>query len=167
MLAHPDLLRMIENRLTPAERERVEAHLAVCPQCRAKLAETLELVDRLEAIPAALRAVTGRTERLWPAIWNRLQRPAARPRRRRPTWQMTLGMSLATLCLVLSSTLPAGVANSPSAPSGEAPHPSLAATPATSLPANLPHPGAALSGTQLFSTTAPRPVQTPLPGPTS
>lgn len=61
-------------------------------------AETRELVATLEAIPAALRTLPWRKERLWPAVragWQR--RPAEAFGRR---WATVL--SLASLCVIFS-----------------------------------------------------------------
>jgi len=165
MSSHPDLFRLIENRLSPPELRQARAHLITCAACRAELAELSEVADRLNAIPHALRHVRGRAERVWPALWARVRRPP----RPIPAWPMTLGMSLATVCLVLSSLWPGGAARGylPARIEG-------ALAPRTTVDLSFtPQPeggttnSITATGTQLPSTSAPLPVATPVFGPTS
>src|SRR3970282_2783356 len=95
-----DWIRLIEKRLSPAERARVEAHLTACPECREELAEMRELVSAMEAMPSALRSWPGRRPSLWPAIWARVRRRAgaARPAY---SWQLAASMGLVAVCLVM------------------------------------------------------------------
>jgi hypothetical protein len=87
----PHLWSSIVPHAPPANRRDVGAQSA-------ESAETRELVAALEAIPAALRTLPWRKERLWPAIWACLQRrPAVSPSRRWATW-----VSLASLCVIFS-----------------------------------------------------------------
>jgi hypothetical protein len=72
-----DWLRWIEKRLSPSEQRQAQAHLAQCPKCDAEMSEMRDLVEALEAIPAALSAVPWRKERLWPAIRAALTMPPA------------------------------------------------------------------------------------------
>ena len=52
--AHPidDLSAFLDGELVPAERERVEAHLATCERCREELAELSQTVGLLRRLPA-------------------------------------------------------------------------------------------------------------------
>ena len=68
-------LRWIEKRLSPSEQRQARAHLAQCPKCDAELSEMQDLVEALEAIPAALSALPWHKERLWPAIRAALAAP--------------------------------------------------------------------------------------------
>lgn len=157
-------LALIEKRLSPADRARVEAHLAACPECREKLAEMRDLVGALEAMPVALRAMPGRAQNLWPAIWERVQRRAAAAR---PvySWQLAASLSLVAVCLITLSlfgpalsgswTVTAGLADpaqvtleTPLAPQSALSAASTARAPQTEFP-------------------LPAPVQTPRPGPAS
>jgi anti-sigma factor RsiW len=102
MHIHRDWLRLIEKRLSPAERSQAEAHLAACPECRAELAEMRELTSAMQAMPSALRVMPGRTRNLWSAIWAQVQRGpvAARPAY---LWQLAASMSLVAVCLITLS----------------------------------------------------------------
>lgn len=81
----PDPLALIEPREPRAENSEAEA-------------ETRDLVESLEAIPAALRTLPWRKERLWPAVRAGLQRrPAVSHGWRWATW-----VSLASLLVIFS-----------------------------------------------------------------
>lgn len=164
MHIHQDWLRLIEKRLSPAERTQAEAHLAACPECRVELAEMRDLVSAMEAMPLALRVLPGRARNLWPTIWARVQRRAAAARSAY-SWQLAASMSLVAVCLVtlslfgpmLSGSWPATVelANTSHAmlQTPLAPH-AASSTAATARAPQVEFP-------------LPAPVQTPHPGPAS
>jgi len=70
-------LRWIEKRLSPSTQRQEEGHLAQCAKRDSELGELQDLVEALEAIPAALSALPWHKERLWPAIWAALAAPPA------------------------------------------------------------------------------------------
>jgi hypothetical protein len=82
-------LRWIEKRLTPGEQQQAQVHLAACPDCGAEVSEMQDVVEALEALPAALSALAWRPERLWPAIRVSLQSPPPRPNR----WISRVGLA--------------------------------------------------------------------------
>lgn len=49
--AQNDFSSYLDDQLTPPERATLDAHLAVCPVCRAQLAETRRILRRLAQIP--------------------------------------------------------------------------------------------------------------------
>jgi hypothetical protein len=89
-------LRWIEKRLSPGKQRQAEAHRAQCPKCDTEMSEMQDLVEALEAIPAALSTVHWQKERLWPAIRAAL---AASPAALRPT-QWARWVSLVSLFAV-------------------------------------------------------------------
>jgi anti-sigma factor RsiW len=62
----------LDDELSPAERQHVEAHLSGCAGCRTVLDELRAVTARAAALPAAPPA-----NDLWPAIEARLERHAA------------------------------------------------------------------------------------------
>jgi len=164
MHIHQSWLALIEKRLSPTARARVEAHLTACPVCREELAEMRELVSAMEAMPSALRSWPGRRPSLWPAIWARVQRRAAAARPAY-SWQLAASVSLVAVCLVtltlfgptLSGSWPATI--------------ELANTSQITLQTPLaPHAAsnaAATARAPQAEFPMPAPVQTPRPGPTS
>lgn len=71
---HGDLLeRLVDGDLTAAERQRLDAHLAACEDCRREA----ELAERLAAATAALPRRIEPPRDLWPSVASRLE-----PRRR-------------------------------------------------------------------------------------
>ena len=62
--ARADLARFLDGELDLADRERIEAHLAACPDCRARLAslQKMDEVLRDAVRPSASPAAGGRTE---------------------------------------------------------------------------------------------------------
>ncbi len=71
-----DLAAYAERRLSARRYAQVEAHLADCRACRAAAADTVALVDALQAAPAALRPLERGAGQHWPAIWARVAAPA-------------------------------------------------------------------------------------------
>ena len=74
MLVCADIVKLVtdylEGRLTPAERRRFEGHVAICPPCRAFLAQmrtTVELVGtvREEDVPPEMEEHLLRAFRNW------------------------------------------------------------------------------------------------------
>ncbi len=163
MHIHQDWLRLIEKRLSPAERAQAEAHLAACPECREELAEMRDLVSAMEAMPSALRVLPGRARNLWPAIWARVQRRAAAARPAY-SWQLAASMSLMAVCLVTLSLFGPTLSGSWSATV------ELANTSHAMLQTPLaPHAASSTAATARAPQTEyplPAPVQTPRPGPT-
>jgi hypothetical protein len=91
-------LRWIEKRLSRGEQRQAQAHLALCPECGAELVEMQDLVEALEAIPAALSTVPWRKERLWPAIWAGLHPPPTALRASRWVSGLSTASLLAVFC---------------------------------------------------------------------
>lgn len=164
MHIHQGWLRLIEKRLSPAERAQVEAHLAACPECREELAEMRDLVSAMEAMPSALRDWPGRRWNLWPAIWARVQRRAATVH---PVyaWQLAASMSLVAACLITLSLFGPALSGSWSATI------ELANTSHAMLQTPLaPHAASSTAATARAPQAEfplPAPVQTPRPGPAS
>ena len=160
----PQMLAWAEQRLSPAERARVEAHLAECGRCRAEADDLRHLADTLGALPAALRILPVNRARAWPAVWARVQGsalPRALPR-------LSVYLSLVGLVFVVAVALPAslggqpmpvtaGVIQTPLAPQGTA----------AALSASATLPGGTLMASDAEAATAARPiaVPTPIPGP--
>ncbi len=84
----PLLDDLLDGRLTPAERRRVEAHLTACDDCRRQLASLERLLEQARALP---RSVPPEAD-LWPAVATRL---AERPRRAAPAWPVWLRQAAA------------------------------------------------------------------------
>jgi hypothetical protein len=103
----PDPLSLIER--PPAERQAAEALGATDPAGAAST-EARELVESLEAIPAALRTLPWRQERLWPAVRAGLQRRPAVAR----GWRWTTWVSLASLFVIFSGAWWGSVSNAAS-----------------------------------------------------
>ncbi len=102
------LLALIERRLVPDERARVEAHVAVCARCRAAAGELFQTVDALQGLPGALRALPVRAGRQWPAVWARVRATGTA----RKAWpHVSLYLSLVTTFLAIVSMAP-GLARS-------------------------------------------------------
>lgn len=97
---HEDLLRLAERRLAPDERQRVQAHLAVCPACRAAALDLDQIVDDLQALPRALQQLDHqgryRAAQKWPAVWARVRAPLAFGRPRPALQHVSLYVSLVT-----------------------------------------------------------------------
>jgi anti-sigma factor RsiW len=161
---HHEVLRLSEDDVSPAERQRLQAHIAGCPVCRRAADEVLPMVDALQAAPSALQPLTAGLSRSWPAVWARVRNVPAR----RLSAQLRLSMSLAAAAFVLAANLPAAEpAGALHATAG------LVQTPLTrietpvawqqqarvSLPA-----GANGDGTSSATTARPVPVPTPMPG---
>ena len=164
---HADALRWIEGRLLPADRRRVGAHLAACPDCRAELAGTADVAGALRAMSVALERLSprARSERAWRSVWERAQRGLARAH---PAWQIAFSMSVATAFFALSSLWPvSSIGGLRSAVTGIAsapvvtPHTPLAPEAAGSTASLRPPATRARSA----STAAPLPVPTPIPAP--
>jgi len=110
-IADEDLLAFVDAELLPAERTRVEDHVATCLTCRRE-------TERLAAVNALVRGLP----RIEPspdfetAMWRRLAREAharkPRTRSRVLRWSMPVFAAAAAIALVLYSVL------SPSGPRG-------------------------------------------------
>ncbi|MGI8726873.1 MAG: anti-sigma factor family protein [Solirubrobacterales bacterium] len=64
---HQHLSDYLDRELDPGERERIEAHMSVCPQCRrvlATLRRTLEGLRGIGAPPTAGASASGIAERV-------------------------------------------------------------------------------------------------------
>lgn len=84
----------LENQLTSQEMQGVEAHVAVCPSCRAAL-DALRRVDWLLASAPMMSPGPGFTVRF--------QAKLAAHRRRRRTWAGLLTLGLTTLAILLGA----------------------------------------------------------------
>jgi anti-sigma factor RsiW len=161
-----DLVRYAEKRLDAAGLARVEAHLAVCAECQAEAAETVALVDTLQVLPAALRALPTSSVRQWPDVWQRVRLASAQGRPPR----LSFGLSLATAAFSLLMLLPAGLAGQPAAVTAgvvETPH-VAALTPRVAAVAGADGRSAAAATSAagaLSLTVGPVPIPTPMPGP--
>jgi hypothetical protein len=160
------LLRYAERRLDAAGRARVEAHLAVCLECQAAAAETAAVVDALQAMPLALRALPASGRRDWAAVWQRARKPApwaALPR-------LSFGLSLVTAAFTLLMILPGGLAGRPAAVTAgvvETPRVSVL-TPrvaAVGLVESRSAAAATSAARAASLTVGPVPIPTPMPGP--
>jgi anti-sigma factor RsiW len=97
-----DLLAWAEQRLTPGERARVDAHLRTCYECRVEAHETAHLADTLSRMPKAVHGLPAGSARSWPAVWARVQRsplPRALPR-------LSFYLSLTGVVFTLAAALP-------------------------------------------------------------
>jgi anti-sigma factor RsiW len=152
-----DLLAWAEQRLAPADRARVDAHLRTCFECRAEAQELTRLAGTLSGLPKALRGLPTSGARSWPAVWARVQRsslPRALPR-------LSFYLSLTGVVFAVAAALPgrlgiqplavtAGVVETPVAASA-----TLAASSTDAL-----QDGAGKAATAAW----PIPVPTPVPG---
>ncbi len=177
--AHVDehLLALVERRLPPAERARVEAHLAACARCRAAAGALFDNVEGLEALPGALRGLPVRAAQQWPGVWARVR--AARPDAgtvRRAWPRLSVYLSLVTTFLVFLSVFPSGGQLAPASVTA-----GVAAGPQGTQPATVAFQAeaepqgragtAALAAAEAAPTLAgtepiqPLPIPTPVPGP--
>jgi anti-sigma factor RsiW len=98
----PDVGAYVLGALDPAERQRVEEHLASCPACAAELAELEGLPALLDRVPAGdLRPVAVTPS---PELFDRVT-AATRPARLR--WLLTAAAVLAVLGLGIGLTVAA------------------------------------------------------------
>jgi hypothetical protein len=154
-------LPYIEKRLSPPERRRVEAHLAVCAACRAEIAELADTVNMLDAMPAAMRAMPWSPDRAWLVVWARLQTsPLKRPAY--PAWQLGFSLALVMSFFTLTSLWPRVVATGVSVTIGVGSAPRM--TEHTPLAFFAPHPALPPTAVQTHSvsTAAPAPIPTPM-----
>ena len=167
-----DWLALIEKRLSPPEQKQAEAHLAVCPPCRAKVIELTEVASDLRAF-VGVRLPANNSA--WPALWARVQRPAPR-KLFYPTRQLAACLSAIIVCLIFSNAWAARLTGGDPLTKGvdqpktqavvETPQPpgSVAALPEDGTPATQP-----IETDALNTSAAPRavPIATPVPDPTS
>jgi hypothetical protein len=111
-----DLSALIDVELTPARRAEVQAHLAGCPRCRARLAE-LRRVDTLLAATPLPELPEDLAEKVVSRAADRRGRMSAPPGRRRWLAAPALGALAAAAALALYLALrPRPEAVSPAAP---------------------------------------------------
>jgi len=164
--SHPrrDLLAMVEGRLEPSARARVEQHLATCAPCRAEAAELVELSDTLGGLPSAMRPLMARPADSWSRVWARVQGVPIR----RVAPQLNLYVSLAAVLFVLAAALPGGLAAQPlTVTAGVIQTPVVVqATPITGTApaAGAEKLGTAQAGDRHVAAARPIPIQTPIPG---
>ena len=101
-------LAYIEGRLSPHEREHVEAHLAVCAACSAEADDVRRLADVLSAVPRALDAgLAARRAPKWAAVRARVSdahAPSKNATALRSLPRAAWGAALAT-CVMVSMIL--------------------------------------------------------------
>jgi anti-sigma factor RsiW len=109
---HDDLLRFAERRLAARDRRRVEAHLAVCGECRSAALDLAQIADSLQALPRALQPLDAqiryRAARSWPEVWAGLAPRLASGRPRLALPHVSLYLSLLTAFCALTLSLPGG-----------------------------------------------------------
>ena len=66
------LMGLIDDELSPDDRQRVEAHLAVCPSCRAEHAAYQRLGEVTDTL--AMEPVEANAQHAWERIYDRLTR---------------------------------------------------------------------------------------------
>lgn len=99
----PDLGAYVLGALDPAERRRVDEHVASCPACAAELAELAGLPVLLDRVPVDdLRPVAATPS---PDLFDRVT-AAVRPRR--PRWLVAAAAVLAVLVVAVGVTVAAG-----------------------------------------------------------
>ena len=168
--ADDQLLALLEQRLPPADRARVEAHLAECARCRLAARDLADLTQGLEALPGALRGLPRRAAQQWPAVWARVS--GARPTRR--LWpQVSVYLGVVTSFMAVIAVFPGGNQGVPASVTA-----GMAAGPQNTQPATVAfHTDDVAQGTGLagVAEAAPTqvgtepvlaiPVPTPVPGP--
>lgn len=94
----------LDGALSPAETEKLNAHLAQCPDCRALLEELSALHAALSDLPP-VEVPSGLTERIMAAVAAEQVLPFAPPEQKKPSirWQRWLA-SAAVLAVVLLGT---------------------------------------------------------------
>jgi hypothetical protein len=167
-----DWLALIEKRLAAPEQKQAEAHLAICPLCRA---EVLELSGLASDLQSFARTPLPSGTSAWPALWARVQRPNP-PARPYPSRQLIACLSVLIVCLIFSNAWVARLAGGAPLTKGvdqpktqvavETPQPpgSVAALPEAGTPATQP-----IQAEFINNSAAPQavPIATPVPGPTS
>jgi len=96
----------VAQELAPAERERVEAHLASCARCREAL-ERARSLEKVLVAPPVPPLPEGFAERVVGRARNEraaVARPAPRPELARPAWQR-IGLSVGTAAAVAAGLL--------------------------------------------------------------
>lgn len=167
-----DWLALIEKRLRPHEQKQAEAHLAVCPQCRAEMLDLSRLASDLQMLA---RVPLPKNNMAWPALWARVQRPASRTRPY-PTRQLAACLSVIIACLIFSNTWTARL-------TGGKPLTKGVDQPQTQIMAETPQPPGSVAVLRTDDTSATQPIEinfvntgaapravpiaTPVPGPTS
>ena len=100
-MSHADdgtLHAYLDGQLSPVERAQLEAHLASCPACRARLDEERGLIERADA----LLALATPPERAIPPFHQLRPSPSPPPPQPRPLWQFRLpAVWAATVLLAL------------------------------------------------------------------
>ena len=100
-MSHADdgtLHAYLDGQLSPVERTQLEAHLASCPACRARLDEERGLIERADA----LLALATPPERAIPPFHQLRPSPSPPPPQPRPLWQFRLpAVWAATVLLAL------------------------------------------------------------------
>jgi hypothetical protein len=148
------LSALLDDALSPAERTEVEAHLAVCPQCRAQLAAFEAVDDAAGGLP--LEVPPGYFDDFASRVRQRIEASAAavpaQRSRRLPTWAFAAAAAL-LLAVITPLTLHerssrGGVASAPSAA------PPAVAPPAAAQPRQAPPPAVAAKAGEPRSTPA-------------
>lgn len=119
-----NLLAYLENRLTPATRQQVEAHLANCESCLAEVAAMREMVSLLNETGRAAQSLPINTARRWSAIRERWQSPivvGVRQVSRRLSWQVAASLMVVGMVFASGASLSNVQAANPSIPSIQTP----------------------------------------------
>lgn len=103
----PRLDALLDNELTPAERDEVERHLAACPDCQAELAALRAIQVEARALPRSIAP----SPALWRGIERRLGPVPLAPRRAialRPLPLVAAAIALVLLGATLAELRPRG-----------------------------------------------------------
>lgn len=103
---HHLLVAYAHRQLTPMQQRRLWRHVARCAECRAALAREEQIAHDMQTfLPRLGQPAPGQLARLWPAIWQKVQRPAPARWSNRGLQPYGMVMALVIMCVMLSSAL--------------------------------------------------------------